>query len=241
LTPQKDRSAWQKVLILAPVAATMTTVWPFIFLTGEVTMTVLTISRQFGAGGITLGKRVANRLGYTFYDSEIIQMVAQKAKVSPRWVESMEKEAGGKIERFISGLVSKSFFDRLLDDKYGYIDEEVYVDLLHKIISKIAEGGNAVILGRGSQYILKDAAGVFHILLVAEREYRIKFIEEKYELFTKHAVQTINREDRRRINLYRKFGKEDYDSWVHYHLIINMSRVDLDAAEKIVCKMVQPT
>ena len=41
-------------------------------------------------------------------------------------------------------------------------------------------------------------------------------------------------------HLYRKFGKEDYDSWVHYHLILNMSRVDLDVAEKLVCKMVQP-
>jgi len=62
--------------------------------TGEVTMAVLTISRQFGAGGITLGKRVAKRLGYTFYDNEIIQMVAKKAKVSPHWVESMERSKG---------------------------------------------------------------------------------------------------------------------------------------------------
>jgi len=204
-------------------------------------MAVLTISRQFGAGGITLGKMVAKRLGYTFYDNEIIQMVAKKAKVSPNWVESMEKEAGGKIERLISGLVSKSFFDRLLDDRHGYIDEEIYVNLLHKIIKAIAEEGNAVILGRGSQFVLKDNDETFHILLVADREYRIKFIEEKYELFTKHAVQTINSEDKRRINLYRKFGKEDYDNWVHYHVVLNMSRVDLDVAEKLVCKLVHPS
>jgi cytidylate kinase len=76
---------------------------------------------------------------------------------------------------------------------------------------------------------------------VADREYRIKFIEEKYELFTKHAVQTINSEDKRRINLYRKFGKEDYDNWVHYHVVLNMSRVDLDVAEKLVCKLVHPS
>lgn len=202
-------------------------------------MAVLTISRQFGAGGITLGKRIAQRLGYRFYDNEIIQMVAQKAKVSTRWVESMEKEAGGRIERLISGLVSRSFFERILDDRRGYIDEEIYVDLLHKIIRMIADQGNAVILGRGSQYILKDYESAFHILLVADKEYRVRFIEEKYDLFTKHAVQTVNNEDRRRINLYRKFGKEDYDLWVHYHLILNMSRVDLDAAEYLISKLVQ--
>jgi len=166
-------------------------------------MAVITISRQFGAGGITLGKRIAKRLGYSFFDNEIIQMVAQQAKVSTRWVESMEKEAGGKLERLISGLVSKNFMDRLLDDRRGYIDEEIYVDLLGQIIKKIAEDDNAVILGRGSQYILTEYDGVYHILLVAAKEYRIKFIEEKYDLFTKHAEQTVNNEDKRRINLYR--------------------------------------
>ncbi len=203
-------------------------------------MAVITISRQFGAGGLTLGKRIAKRLDYSFYDNEIIQMVAKKAKVSARWVESMEKEAGGKLERLISGLVSKNFFDRLLDDRRGYIDEEIYVDLLGKIIKKIAEDDNAVILGRGSQYILKDYDRAYHILLVADREYRIKFIEEKYDLFTKHAIQTVNNEDKRRINLYRKFGKVDYDNWSHYHLVLNMSRVDLEVAENLTCQLVQP-
>lgn len=203
-------------------------------------MAVITISRQFGAGGLTLGKRIAKRLDYSFYDNEIIQMVAKKAKVSARWVESMEKEAGGKLERLISGLVSKNFFDRLLDDRRGYIDEEIYVDLLGKIIKKIAEDDNAVILGRGSQYILKDYDRAYHILLVADREYRIKFIEEKYDLFTKHAIQTVNNEDKRRINLYRKFGKVDYDNCSHYHLVLNMSRVDLEVAENLTCQLVQP-
>lgn len=202
-------------------------------------MAVITISRQFGAGGITLGRMVAKRLGYKFYNHEIIQMVAKHAKVSTRWVQSMEKEAGGKMERLISGLVSKTFMDRFLDDNRGYIDEEIYVDLLHKIIQKIAAEGNAVILGRGSQYILKNSDDVYHVLLVADREYRIRFIEETYELFTKHATQTINNEDKRRMNLYRKFGQENYDHWGHYNLILNMRRVDLGKAALLVCKLVQ--
>jgi cytidylate kinase len=201
-------------------------------------MAVVTISRQFGAGGITLGRKIAKNLGYDFFDNEIIQMVAKQARVSTRWVESMEKEAGGKVQRIISGLVSRSFMDRFLEDKYGYIDEEIYVDLLHQIIKKIAEGDNAVILGRGSQYILKDAEGVFHILLVADNEYRVRFIEEKYELFTKHAIQMVANEDKRRINLYRKFGKFDYDHWAHYNMILNMGRIDLDHAARMICRLV---
>ena len=109
-------------------------------------MAVITISRQFGAGGITLGELVSKKLGYRFFDNEIIQMVAKKAKVSTNWVESMEKEAGGKIQRLISGMVSKRLVDRILDMDHGYIDEEINVDLLHEIIGKIAAEGNAVIL-----------------------------------------------------------------------------------------------
>ncbi len=201
-------------------------------------MAVLTISRQFGAGGITLGKMVSEKLSYTFYDEEIIQLVAEKAKVSRHWVESMEKEAGGKIQRLISGLVSRSLIDRILDDQRGYIDEDIYVDLLHEVIQRIADEGDAVLIGRGSQYILKDNTNACHVLLVADKEHRIKFIEKHYNLETNQAVRVVNTEDKRRINLYRKFGKEDYDQPAHYHMVLNMNMIDLDTAARLMCKLV---
>ena len=201
-------------------------------------MAVLTISRQFGAGGITLGKMVSEKLSYTFYDEEIIQLVAEKAKVSRHWVESMEKEAGGKFQRLISGLVSRSLIDRILDDQRGYIDEDIYVDMLHVVLQRIADEGDAVLIGRGSQYILKDNTNAFHVLLVADKEHRIKFIEKHYNLLTHQAVRVVNTEDKRRTNLYRKFGKEDYDQPAHYHMVLNMNMIDLDTAAKLMCKLV---
>ena len=201
-------------------------------------MAVLTISRQFGAGGITLGKMVSEKLGYHFYDEEIIQLVAKKAKVSKHWVESMEKEAGGKFQRLISGLVSKSLVERILDDQRGYIDENIYVDLLHKVIRKIAADGEAVIIGRGSQYILGDHQDTRHVLLVADKEHRIKFIEEHYNLSTDKATRVVSTEEKKRTVLYRKFGKEDYDQPVHYHMVLNMNKTDLHTAVKLMCRLV---
>ena len=201
-------------------------------------MAVLTISRQFGAGGITLGKMVSEKLGYHFYDEEIIQLVAKKAKVSKHWVESMEKEAGGKFQRLISGLVSKSLVERILDDQRGYIDEDIYVDLLHTVIRKIADEGEAVIIGRGSQYILKDHKDASHVLLVADKEHRIKFIEEHYNLSTDKATRVVSTEEKKRTVLYRKFGKEDYDQPVHYHMVLNMNKTDLHTAVKLMCRLV---
>ena len=202
-------------------------------------MSVITISRQFGAGGKTLGRMISAKMGYTLVDTEIIQMVAEKAKVSTQWVESVEKEAGGKFLRFISGVVPKSLVDRVLDEKRGYIDEEIYVDLLHKIITKIADEGEAVIIGRGGQYILQNRDDVYHLLLIGEKKDRIKFMEKHYELTAKQALQSVEMEDRRRTNLYRKFGKKDYDHPELYHLTLNMSKVDLDTACNLACKFVE--
>ncbi len=203
-------------------------------------MSVITISRHFGAGGKTLGELVSKELGYTFVDEDIIQLVAKKAKVSRHWVESIEKEAGGKLLKFMSGIVRKSFVERILDEKRGYIDEEIYVDLLNKIIVQIADEDNAVILGRGGQYILRDYRDAFHILLIANNDDRITFMEKRYELTTAQAVQAVNREDKRRSNLYRKFGKEDYDRPDLYHLVLNMSKLNMDQAFQLVCKLVRP-
>ena len=201
-------------------------------------MSVITISRQFGAGGKTLGEMISKQLDYTFVDDEIIQLVAKKAKVSTNWVESIEKEAGGKLLKFMSGVVRKSFIDRILNNERGYIDEEIYVDLLHKIITQIAEESNAVILGRGGQYILRDREDVFHILLIAEKADRIRFMETHYDLSPSQALQSINREDKRRMNLYRKFGKENYDQPDLYHLVLNMSKLEMDLACDLVCDLV---
>ena len=201
-------------------------------------MAVITVSRQFGAGGITVGEIVAQKLGYRFYDNEIIQMLAKEAKVSTHWVEDLEKEAGGAMQKFISQIVPKSMVERILDDKRGYIDEEIYVDLLHLIIKKIADDGNAVIIGRGGQYILAGQPDVYHILLVADKLDRIKFIEEKYGLRPKKAVQTVNFDDKRRVNLYRKFGKEDYEHPIHYQLVINTSKISRKKAADLVCRLV---
>lgn len=201
-------------------------------------MAVITISRQFGAGGKTLGTMVAERLGYTFVDNEIIQMVATEAKVSKTWVESIEKEAGGTLQRLITNLVSKSLVERILSGERGYIDEEIYVDTLRKIITKLAEAGNVVIIGRGGQYILQDDPKTLHILLVGDFEHRVEFMEKHYNLNNKQATQAVTLDDRRRVSLYRKFGKEDYDNPDLYHLVLNMNRVELNKGCDLVVKLV---
>ena len=202
-------------------------------------MAVITISRQFGAGGKTLGKRVADNLGYTFVDDDIVQMVAEAANVSPHWVESVEREAGGRLSRVISSMVSKRLVDRILKDERGYLDERIYLDYLVVIIAQLAEEGNAVILGRGSQYILNDHPEAHHILMIDDFENRVKFMMQHYDFSASRATHVVNREDRRRTNLYQKLGKTDYENPALYDLVLNMGRLNMQTAVRLVCGLVQ--
>jgi cytidylate kinase len=202
-------------------------------------MSVITISRQFGAGGRTLGEMVSEKLGYEFYDNEVIQMVSIQAKVSADSVAALEKETVGIFKKFMADIVPKSLKDLMVSRKQEIIDEEIYVDILQKIITEIAEDGNAVIIGRGSQYILKDRGDVFHVLITADGNDREKFLEKKYDLTHEQTVRAVSQDDRRRANLYRKFGETDYDEPDRYHLVLNTSKLDFETASELICELVK--
>jgi cytidylate kinase len=202
-------------------------------------MAVITISRQFGAGGRTLGERLAERLNYTLVDEQIIEQVAQEANVSQDWVKNVEKEAGGALLRYLSGFrpLRQSYIYKAVVNRHGYIDGHRYVQLLHQIITRIADEGNAVIIGRGGQYILADRQDSLHLLLVAEIEDRIGFIQSKYNLDRPLAYQIVTRQDKVRMNLYRYFGKQDFDQPLLYHSVFNMSRINFELAADAVIGM----
>ena len=201
-------------------------------------MAVITISKQPGAGGEALGKMIADKLGYTYADRDIIQMIAKAANVSPEWVEAFENEAGTKLSRFIEMMVSQRWMDRVLADERGYLDEKIYLDYLVLMIARLADEGDVVIAGRGSQYILDDHPDAFHILLINSEENRIQFVMSHYNLSKKKALQYIQNEEKRRTNLYKRIGKTDYENASLYDLVLNMSKYDLESALQAICDLI---
>jgi cytidylate kinase len=191
---------------------------------------VITISRQFGAGGRTLGEMIAQKMGYQFLDDLIIQELAEKAKVSTDFVISLERTAGGKISKFMSGLLSSSYIERLIGADKGYLNE---------VVMNFAKKDNVVLLGRGGQYILNDFEEAYHLLLVAEWQDRIKFMQQFYDMSDAKAEKAVKQGETRRSNLYKKFGKEDYDQPYLYHLVLNMSRLSLEGALREVIVLIQ--
>lgn len=204
-------------------------------------MSVITIARQFGAGGKTLGSLVANRLGYTLVDEEIVEMLAQEADVSSDWVDSIAREMGS--ETFLTrimlkfGPFRKGYMNISMETSPGYIDGNLYISLLYKIIPKIAAQDNVVIIGRGGQYILADQHDTYHFLMIADTEHRINFVMDHYDLDRKQAQVVVDKHSKRRLNLYRYFARTDYDQPAHYHIVFNMKKVSLENAAQSVCQL----
>jgi cytidylate kinase len=203
-------------------------------------MAIITISRQFGAGGKTFGRRIADTLRYYYADEDIIERAVVEFSVSTDGKKILETEPGDKLKRFISKLnpFGTSLMELPLSDKERYIDGYKYVELLNLIMPKIAREGNAVIIGRGGQYVLRNFEDTYHILLIAKEEDRIKFIEDNYRVSSTRTIQILKRMAKRRANLYSYFGKKDYDDPTLYDLVLNMSLLSIDKAEELICKLI---
>lgn len=203
-------------------------------------MRIVTIARPFGAGGHTVGLEVSKRLGFELIEEEILSAVAKKAKVSPGWVKAIEKERGNQLLNFIHGLVSASYLDRLQDEKNrGYIDEKIYVDTLQEVMLEIAREADSVIVGRGGQYFLNDHPQAVHVLLTADDDFRVRFLQEYYNMDKERARQMILRGDKRRDNFYKKIHHEDYNSSNLYTVVLNMSKISINRAVDIITGLVE--
>ena len=202
-------------------------------------MAVLTISRQFGAGGRTLGEGVSKRLGYRYIQEDMIKELAIKAKVSARQIKDFEERGTSKLLKFLDKIVSASYVDRLASDNYHYVDEKIYMDVVKKVIEDLYREGNVVIIGRGGQYILKGYENVRHVLLIAGLEHRIRFMTERYSLSETRAAKVIMRADQIRTRFLNLFAPEgSHNDPLTYDVTINMEQLSMEEAENIVVGLI---
>ena len=196
-------------------------------------MATITISRHFGAGGATLGARLAKRLGYRYVGDELIKEVAKKAGVAPSQVRTFEKSGTSKLMKLLDWVISPDFIERHVSDK-GQLSEQRYVEEIKEALYKLHREGNVVIIGRGGNYALKGHSGTMHVLLVADGEHRVRFLCEHYDMSKSEAESAVMRADMIRTRFLNCFSPEGWhDDPLLYTIILNMNDVSESRAEEI--------
>jgi cytidylate kinase len=191
-------------------------------------MAVITISRQFGAGGRTLGEKLCERFGFHLVDEHVIDELARKAKLSGDWLTAVEKQASSTFLGLISSIVSSGILYKGPAAPGEGFERKKYVAFLNKVMTSMANEGGYVLLGRGAQLVLKNHPKGFHVLLVADYEDRVKFMVERYSLSRSEAEKIIKEKERQRAAIASNIFGVNIDNPNLYHLILNTGRLPLD-------------
>ena len=191
-------------------------------------MAVVTISRQFGAGGRTLGEKLCERFGFHLVDEIVIDELARKAKVSGDWLTAMEKEASSKLLGLISSIVSSGLLYRTPSAPDEEFERKKYITFLTRVMTSMANEGRYVILGRGAQLVLKNHPKVFHVLLVADYEDRVKFMVDRYRVPRPEAEKIIKEKERQRAAVAANIFGANIDDPKLYHIVLNPGRLPFD-------------
>ena len=176
---------------------------------------VIVIGRQYGCGGHDLGKALAEKLGYEFYDNEIIKMIAGTTGMTSDFIRQREESM---TNSFLYDFVNQMYL-------YGNRDEEAPKDKIFEAesdaIKQLAAKGNCVIIGRCSDYVLRDNKNVLKVFFAAPLEQRIKRVTERLNLSEKDAEQAIRKEDKRRADNYHYYTNRMWGAAGNFDITLN--------------------
>jgi cytidylate kinase len=199
---------------------------------------VVTISRHFGAGGHTLGQRLCERFGFRLADASVVDRLARNEKLSPDWLNAMEKEASSTILSMISTLVSGGIFYKHPGSPAEKDDRQKYLAFLTQIFTAMANEGGYVIVGRGAQFVLKGHPKAIHVLLVADYESRVSFLMGQHKISRSDAEKTIRAREKERTALASRLFKTDIDDPSLYQIVLNTGMMPYDWVVDTVSELV---
>lgn len=193
---------------------------------------IITISRQYGSGGRTIGEKLAKTLAIPFYDRELISRAAKESGFTESAFENAEKKASNSLLYSIA-MGMNAYGNRDMGFTHLSLDDQVYL-AQSNVIRKIAKEGPCVIVGRCADYILKDVPNVIHAFIWADLEYRKERAIKLYNMPEEKIEESILKMDKQRANYYNYHAAEKWGKVENYHLSIRSDYVGIDNAVKLI-------
>ena len=195
---------------------------------------IITISREFGSGGRTIGRKVAEALGIPFYDKELVDQIALESGFAPQFVEEHGEHAPSK------SLFAYAFAPQGVPGVMNGLSTADFLwNIQCSVILQIADKGPCVIVGRNADYILKDRQDSLHVYIHADMDRRADRIVRLYGESEKSPEARLQEKDKRRRLTYQHYTGREWGQAQNYDLCLNSGTLGIDECVKIIVDMVK--
>ena len=202
-------------------------------------MPIITIRGQLGSGAPEIGKLIAEKLHIDYVDRDIIAKVARLLKMHrldviakempPSTLSGRIRKALGRGSAIRGGYAIGSGYEGVYLPTWKIsLEDTQYLTGLKSVINELAESNSIVIVGRGSQFILKDHIKALHVLIIAPLKKRIQLIMDEMKIGEKAAKEQIKRVDGSRLEFTRKYFKAELEDPLNYDLVINTEHLTFE-------------
>ncbi len=187
---------------------------------------IITISREFGSGGRTIGKKTAERLQIPCYDALLIQKIAAESGFAEEYIQEESEYTSG-------GWLSAAFASRSM----GPTNQDKLWAVQTKIILELAEKESCVIVGRCADYILRDKADCLRVFIHSGIEHRAERIVKEYGETDVAPEQRLKDKDKRRAAYYRFYTDMKWGQAQNYHVALDSGELGLDKCIDIITRL----
>lgn len=207
-------------------------------------MPVITIGRQFGAGGTTVGGMLARRLKIDLLESRIIDEVAHRLQLPKEEVEAEDEQPGSLLGRLLVALGSASTEPMIPPEATAWTPpnsdptfdtRKAVLQITQHVIQEAAREGNVVIVGRGGAYILRDFPGSLHVFLRASTTERAKTVMARYKIASEdEAKKRIKSTDENWTSYIKQVYGHDRNLPAHYDMVLDTGTLGYEATVDVI-------
>jgi cytidylate kinase len=203
---------------------------------------LITISREYGAGGAEVARLVADALGWRVVDNELVDRIAARAGVSPDDVKDREERVPGFVERLARTMVAATpelFPPPQAEGTVPRLQEVDLVRITESVVAEVASEGRVVMVGRAAAAVLASKHDAFHVRVVAPRDFRIQAVASRLGVPPHEAEKVLDETDRMRARYLREYYHRDWQDPVGYHMVLNTAALGVEGAARLIVEGVR--
>ncbi len=198
---------------------------------------LITISRQYGAGGSEVARRVAEALGWHVVDNELVERVAARAGMEAEDVAEREERVPTFVERLARTLATATpelFPSPQSGGALSPLEEADLVRITETVVAEIAEQGRVVLVGRSAPAVLARRTDALNVRLVASKAYRVQVAAKRLGIAPQKAADILDETDKMRARYNREYYQREWNDPVNYHMTLNTETLGMEGTVGVV-------